>query len=210
MTQAFNLAQFANNLNASGQAAAGTSLTGAVPVANGGTNLTTAPTNGQLLIGNGTGYTQAALTAGSGITVTNSAGGITITGAGVTSLGAIGAVQQLYYTSATTPIIAGTTVAGTSLLYPTSLVGMSTVGGGMILSGSLTTNSNTSALYVANGYIRRTISGNTGWVSPLGTTAATGTWRCIGGGAQPTASYYDSCSGDTTAYTNGSMFVRIS
>jgi hypothetical protein len=31
------------------------------------------------LIGNGTGYTLAALTAGSGITVTNAAGSITIT-----------------------------------------------------------------------------------------------------------------------------------
>jgi len=38
----------------------------------------TVPTNGQLLIGNGTDYSVANLTAGSNITITNSAGGITI------------------------------------------------------------------------------------------------------------------------------------
>ena len=61
------------------------SLTAPVSVANGGTALTSTPTNGQLLVGNGTGYTLAALTAGSGISVTNGAGSITIaaTGGGV-------------------------------------------------------------------------------------------------------------------------------
>ena len=54
-------------------------LTNALARAQGGTGLSTAPSNGQLLIGNGTGYTLAALTAGSGITVTNAAGSITIT-----------------------------------------------------------------------------------------------------------------------------------
>ena len=61
------------------------SLTAPVSVANGGTALTSTPTNGQLLVGNGTGYTLASLTAGSGISVTNGAGSITIaaTGGGV-------------------------------------------------------------------------------------------------------------------------------
>lgn len=54
-------------------------LANALPVGSGGTGLTSTPTNGQLLIGNGTGFTLAALTAGSGITVTNAAGSITIT-----------------------------------------------------------------------------------------------------------------------------------
>jgi hypothetical protein len=49
-----------------------------VPVSAGGTGLTATPTNGQLPIGNGTGYTLAALTAGTGIAVTNGAGSITV------------------------------------------------------------------------------------------------------------------------------------
>ena len=53
-------------------------LTGTVAVATGGTGLTTAPTNGQVLIGNGSGYTLSGLTAGSGISVTNASGSITI------------------------------------------------------------------------------------------------------------------------------------
>jgi hypothetical protein len=56
-----------------------TGVTGTLPVANGGTGQTTY-TNGQLLIGNTTGntLTKATLTAGSGISITNSTGSITI------------------------------------------------------------------------------------------------------------------------------------
>lgn len=54
----------------------------ALPIANGGTGITSTPTDGQLLIGNGTGYTAATLTAGSNITITNSSGGITIASSG--------------------------------------------------------------------------------------------------------------------------------
>jgi hypothetical protein len=79
MTQAFNLSQFANKVNTSGQASLTTAVTGTLPVANGGTNQTTY-TDGQLLIGNTTGntLTKATLTAGTGISVTNGAGAITI------------------------------------------------------------------------------------------------------------------------------------
>ena len=59
---------------------------GTLPIARGGTGVTGVPTNGQLLIGNGTGYTVAALTAGTAISVTNAAGSITIANTGVTAL----------------------------------------------------------------------------------------------------------------------------
>jgi hypothetical protein len=64
------------NQNTTGTAA---NVTGTVAVANGGTNQTSY-TNGQLLIGNTTGNTlaKATLTAGTGISVTNGAGSITI------------------------------------------------------------------------------------------------------------------------------------
>jgi hypothetical protein len=58
--------------------AASAITSGTLAVANGGTNLSTAPSNGQLLIGNGTGYTLATLTQGSNVTITNSSGAITI------------------------------------------------------------------------------------------------------------------------------------
>jgi len=55
-------------------------VTGTVPVNRGGTGLTSAPSNGQLLIGNGTDFTLANLTAGDNCTIVNSAGGIQIVG----------------------------------------------------------------------------------------------------------------------------------
>jgi hypothetical protein len=61
-------------------------ITGTLPIAKGGTNLTTTPANGQLLVGNGTGYTLAALTASTGISVTNAIGSITLANTGVISL----------------------------------------------------------------------------------------------------------------------------
>lgn len=51
---------------------------GITPVINGGTGLGTIPTNGQLLIGNGTGYTLNTLGAGQNISVTNGSGTIVV------------------------------------------------------------------------------------------------------------------------------------
>jgi len=64
-----------------------TTLTASTPIgtASGGTGVNTTPSNGQVLIGNGTGYTANTLTAGSGITITNSSGGINIAASGGTS-----------------------------------------------------------------------------------------------------------------------------
>jgi hypothetical protein len=80
------------------------SLNGTVPVANGGTGLGTAPANGQLLIGNGTNYSLSTITAGSGISVSNGAGSITIanTGSGgtVTNFSS-GNLSPLFTTSVT-------------------------------------------------------------------------------------------------------------
>ncbi len=62
------------------------SLTSPVAVNLGGTGLASAPANGQLLIGNGTGYTLATLTDGTAISITEAAGTITIANTGVTSI----------------------------------------------------------------------------------------------------------------------------
>ena len=51
---------------------------GVLPISKGGTGLTTAPLNGQIDIGNGTGFNRTTISAGSGISVSNAAGEITI------------------------------------------------------------------------------------------------------------------------------------
>lgn len=61
-----------------------THVSGILPIANGGTNVSTTPTSGQLLIGNASsGYTLATLTQGTNISITNGSGSITIAVTGV-------------------------------------------------------------------------------------------------------------------------------
>jgi hypothetical protein len=62
-----------------------TNATGTLPISAGGTGLTATPTNGQIDIGNGTNFTRATLTQGTGITITNGAGSITVANSGVTA-----------------------------------------------------------------------------------------------------------------------------
>ena len=91
---------------------------GITPVINGGTGLGTIPTNGQLLIGNGTGYSLNTLTAGTGITVTNGAGAISIVNNGVTSVGGTGTVNGITLTGTVTTagnLTLGGTLSGVSL-----------------------------------------------------------------------------------------------
>lgn len=68
-----------------GKVGLATHVSGTLEIGNGGTGITGTPTNGQLLIGNGTGYTLAGITAGTAISVTNGAGSISIANAGVTN-----------------------------------------------------------------------------------------------------------------------------
>jgi hypothetical protein len=86
-----------------------TGVTGTLPVANGGTGLTTTPANGALDIGNGTGFTRTTLTAGTGVTITNASGAITInaTGSGGT-VTSVTASAPLASSGGTTPNISFT------------------------------------------------------------------------------------------------------
>jgi hypothetical protein len=83
----------------------------AISVSSGGTGLTTIPTNGQLLIGNGTGYTLNTLGHGAGISVTNGSGTISIANTGVLSFsaGTTGLTPSAATTGAVT--LAGTLIA---------------------------------------------------------------------------------------------------
>jgi hypothetical protein len=96
-----------------------THVSGTLPIANGGTNLTSTPTDGQLLIGStsGAGYSLATLTAGTAIGITNGAGSITINNNGVTNLTASTGVSISASTGGVTITNTGVTsaVAGTGI-----------------------------------------------------------------------------------------------
>lgn len=61
-------------------------VSGILPQANGGTGVAGSTANGQLLIGNATGFVLGTITAGTGISVTNGSGSITIANTGLPSL----------------------------------------------------------------------------------------------------------------------------
>ena len=74
-----------NNLT-TGTVSLTTNVSGILPVANGGTGTTSAPANGQTLVGSGGVYTPTTISSGAGITVTSGAGSIQISNTGVTSI----------------------------------------------------------------------------------------------------------------------------
>ena len=79
--------------------------TGTLGVSQGGTGVTGTPTNGQILIGNGTGFTLANLTQGTGITITNSSGSISIAAAVRPTTDQFSATaNQLTFTLTQTPL----------------------------------------------------------------------------------------------------------
>jgi hypothetical protein len=75
-----------------------TAVTYPLSVSNGGTGISTVPTNGQVPIGNGTNYVAATLTAGTNISVSNGSGSITISATGLAGIGWVnvtGATQAM-------------------------------------------------------------------------------------------------------------------
>lgn len=100
-----------------GTLTAGTWNGTAIGTAYGGTGLTATPTNGQLAIGNGTGYSLATLTAGTNVSISNTSGGITISA----TPAAGGTVQSVDGSGGTT----GLTLTGG----PITVTGTLTLGG---------------------------------------------------------------------------------
>lgn len=107
--------------------------TGITPVISGGTGLNSTPSNGQLLIGNGSGYTLRTLGAGAGITVTNGSGVIVIANNGVLSWS--GGSSGLTPAAATT----GAVVLGGTLVAANGGTGFGTYTVGDLLYANTTT-----------------------------------------------------------------------
>jgi hypothetical protein len=119
-----------------------TGVTGTLPVVNGGTGQTTF-TDGQLLIGNSTGntLTKATLTAGTNVTITNSAGAITIAAAGGGSGSPAGSNTQIQYNNAGAfGASAGLTFNGTNLTTTGSAIAARFVPTGNTSAGGTTTS----------------------------------------------------------------------
>ena len=131
----------------------------ALPVASGGTGLTSTPANGALDIGNGTGFTRTTLTAGTGISITNASGAITITNTNLAS-------------GTATASTSGTSISYTSI--PSTVKRITIMFNGVSLNGSanfliqIGAGSTTSS-----GYNSTTMSIGSG-VSSAGTTSTSG------------------------------------
>lgn len=175
------------SINLTNVSATSLTLTNPLGRSSGGTGLSTAPSNGQLLIGNGTGYTLANLGAGTGISVTNAAGSITIsatgalTGATSANLTALG-------------LFAGATNSGSG----NTMIGFEA--GSAISTGSFN---------AIIGYQAATYASTSNWVTAVGyragyniSTGGANSFVGYSSGANVTTGGFNSALGDT-AYLTG-------
>lgn len=175
-------------------------LTTALSIAQGGTGIVTTPSNGQLLIGNGSGYSLNTLSAGSGISITNGAGSITISapGAGTCSGCATTSLNNLASVAINTSLLpssaagadlgSGTLPFGQLFLAGTSA---SPASNNFKITGASTSGTRTITLPDASGTVAVSASGNIA-LSAAGNITFTGTLGVANGGT-----------GATTLTTNG-------
>lgn len=159
-------------------------VSGTLPIANGGTGQTGTPSNGQLLIGNGTGFTRSTLTAGTGISISNSSGGITVSSTvtgtvtnvsgtgtvnGITLSGSVSTSGNLFLTGSISGVQLGSAVTGTLPIGNGGTGQTSTPSNGQLLIGnsaaagySLATLTAGSGISISNGFGSITISASGG------------------------------------------------
>ena len=147
----------------------GTAIT---PVANGGTGLSTIPTNGQLLIGNGAGYTLNTLGAGVGISVTNGLGTIVVSNTGVLSFSG--------GTTGLTPITA--TTGAVTLAGILAIANGGTNGSATPTAYGVAYGTGTAYAFTAAGTTKQALLANTG-AAPTWSTLTTGSSILYGDGS---------------------------
>ena len=152
-------------------------LGSALAVTSGGTGLTTIPTNGQLLIGNGTGYTLNTLATGAGISVANGVGTITITNTGVLSFSA--GTTGLTPSSATTGNV---TLSGTLLAKNGGTGFASYVVGDLLYANTTTTLAKLADVATGNALISGGVSTAPSWGKIGLTTHVSGILPTANGG----------------------------
>jgi len=174
------------NQNTTGTAS---NVTGTVAVANGGTGLTTTPANGALLIGNGTNYTLTTLTQGTGMTITNGSGSITIANAGVTS-----------FSAGTTGFTPSTGTTGAVTLSGT--LNVANGGTGVATLSGVAYGNGTSAFTAATGSQIATAIGTT---AVTNATNAANLALAAGSGSTNYITFSSSATGNAAQYTNSSF-----
>jgi hypothetical protein len=199
MTQAFNLSQLANNLDTSGRLDATDGLTGATPVANGGTGLSTITAN-NVILGNGTSAVQVVAPSTSGNVLTSNGTtwvSSTPAGGGVTSLnGQTGAITNTGIDSIGSYIV-GYTNSGNTTQYN---IGGTIAGSSLRYAG--TNASNTAFAGLDNLYASPFPQA---WNGSGTVTALSGTWRRMSSGMQ---TYQTGCG--IGARQVAHLWVRIS
>lgn len=153
-------------------------------VTSGGTGLSTIPTNGQLLIGNGTGYTLNTLGFGSGISVTNGSGTISVANTGVLSFSA--GTTGLTPSTATTGAVS---LAGT-LIAANGGTGFSTYAvGDLLYANTTTTLAKLPDVVVGNALISGGVSTSPAWGKIGLTTHVSGILPVANGGTGTGVAY---------------------
>ena len=184
-------------------------LAGTLNIANGGTGLSTAPTNGQIDIGStGVGFVRTTIASGTAISVVNGAGSITIVNTGVTSNVAGTGISVSGATGAVTITNTGVTsaVAGTgiSVSGATGAVTFTNTGVTSFSAGTtgLTPNTATTGVVSLSGILVPS-NGGTG----IATTPANGQ-LLVGNGTNYTVATVGAGTGISTTVGAGSLQIN--
>jgi len=156
---------------------------GITPVTNGGTGTGNIPTNGQLLIGNGTDYSLSVITAGTNITITNTAGHITIASAGALSSFSAGTTGF----TPSTPTTGAITLAGTLIAANGGTGFASYAVGDLLYANTTTTLAKLADVATGNALISGGVSTAPSWGKIGLTTHVSGTLPIANGGTNATA-----------------------